>query len=109
MGDAGEPSRGTTRAWFAWLNAYRQTLFNYHDLNRRSMDMWERFAQRLRAPVDIVRSGELRWSVTPAAAEQLVARANALQSWGYPTRIIDTADVRALEPGLQTDRLTAAS
>lgn len=109
MVDAGEPGQGTTRVSFAWLNAYGKAPFNYHDLNRRSMEMWDRFARRLGTPVDIVRGGELRWSVTPAGAEQLVARAKSLQTWGYPTRIIDAAEVRTLEPDLQIDRMTAAS
>lgn len=109
MVDAGEPGQGTSRISFAWLNAYGKAPFNYHDLNRRSMDMWERFARRLGAPVDIVRGGELRWSVTRAGADELVARAKALQAWGYSTRIIDAAEVRSLEPNLQTDHMTAAS
>ncbi len=107
--DAGEPGQGTSRVSFAWLNAYGKTPFHYHDLNRRSMDMWERFARRLGGNIDLTWGGELRWSVTPAGAEELAARAKTLQAWGYPTRSIDAHEIRALEPDLQVDHMTAAS
>jgi glycine/D-amino acid oxidase-like deaminating enzyme len=107
--DAGESGQGTSRVSFAWLNAYGKTPFHYHDFNRRSMDMWERFARRLGGNIDLIWGGELRWSVTSAGAEDLVARAQALQAWGYPTRIIDAVEMRGLEPGLRADHMTAAS
>ena len=45
--DASEPGQGTTKVSFAWLNAYGKSPFHYHDFNRRSMEMWARFARRL--------------------------------------------------------------
>jgi glycine/D-amino acid oxidase-like deaminating enzyme len=107
--DAGEPGQGTSRVSFAWLNAYGKTPFHYHDFNRRSMDMWERFARRLGGTIDLVWGGELRWSVTAAGAADLAARAQRLQTWGYPTRLIDARELQALEPDLRVDSMTAAS
>jgi glycine/D-amino acid oxidase-like deaminating enzyme len=107
--DAAEPGQGTSRVSFAWLNAYGKTPYHYHDFNRRSLDMWERFARRVGGRIDLTWGGELRWSVTEAGAADLAARAKALQTWGYPTRIIDAQEMRALEPDLQVAHLTAAS
>ena len=105
--DAGQPGEGATRVAFAWLNAYGKTPFSYHDLNRRSIDMWGGFASRL--GIDVTWGGELRWAVTADGAAALAAQAEALQAWGYPTRILDAAEVRELEPDLQLDGFTAAS
>ncbi len=109
MVEAGEPGRGASRVSFAWLNAYDKNPFPYHDLNRRSMEMWERFKRRLGGAIDLVWGGELRWSVTPAGADALTARAKVLHAWGYPTRIIDAAEIRRLEPDLEVGEMTAAS
>ena len=105
--DAGQPGEGATRVAFAWLNAYGKTPFSYHDLNRRSIDMWAGFARRL--GIDVTWGGELRWAATDAGAAALAAQAEALQAWGYPTRILDADEVRQLEPNLQFDAFTAAS
>jgi glycine/D-amino acid oxidase-like deaminating enzyme len=107
--DAAEPGQGTSRVSFAWLNAYGKTPYHYHDFNRRSMDMWERFARRVGGHIDLTWGGELRWSVTAAGAEDLARRAQTLQTWGYPTRLIDAQELHALEPDLQVEPMTAAS
>ena len=105
--DAGQPGQGATRVAFAWLNAYGKAPFSYYDLNRRSIDMWGGFASRL--GIDVTWGGELRWAATAAGAAVLAEQAEALQAWGYPTRILDAAEVRQLEPDLHFDRFTAAS
>ena len=105
--DAGRPGEGATRVAFAWLNAYGKTPFSYYDLNRRSIDMWAGFARRL--GVHVTWGGELRWAATDAGAAALAAQAEALQAWGYPTRILDEGEVRELEPDLRFDAFTAAS
>jgi glycine/D-amino acid oxidase-like deaminating enzyme len=105
--DAGQPGEGATRVSFGWLNAYGKTPFAYHNLNRRSIDMWGGFASRL--GIDVTWGGELRWAVTADGAAALAAQAEELQAWGYPTRILDAAEVRQLEPGLQFDEFTIAS
>ncbi len=107
--EASEPGQGTSRVSFAWLNAYSKTPFPYHDINRRSMEMWERFRRRLGNSIDLVWGGELRWTVTPAGADALATQAARLHAWGYPTCIIDAAEVRRLEPDLAVGDITAAS
>ena len=108
--DSGQPGRRATRISFAWLNAYSKNPFHYHDINRRSLEMWRRFAARLEAQqsvtkIDITWGGELRWAVTQAGADKLIARAKQLQTWGYPTRLLSAADVLALEPSLRIEQL----
>ena len=105
--DAGQPGEGATRVAFAWLNAYGKTPCSYHDLNRRSIDMWAGFARRL--GIDVTWGGELRWAATDAGAAALAEQAEALQAWGYPTRILDADQVGQLEPDLRFDAFTAAS
>ena len=105
--DAGQPGEGATRVSFGYLNAHGKTPFSYHDLNRRSLDMWAGFARRL--GIDVTWGGELRWAATANGAAALAAQAEALQAWGYPTRILDAAEVRQLEPELRFDAFTAAS
>ena len=105
--DAATPGQGATRLSFAWINAYGKEPFNYHDLNRRSLDMWARFARRL--GIEITWGGELRWAVTQAGADDLVSRARQLQSWGYPTRLVDGAEVARMEPELNAEGLVLAS
>ena len=69
--------------------------------------MWGGFASRL--GIDVTWGGELRWAATADGAAALAAQATALQAWGYPTRILDAAEVQRLEPDLHFDGFTAAS
>lgn len=108
--DSGQPGQQATRVSFAWLNAYSKNPFHYHDINRRSLEMWGRFVERLEThqsttKVDITWGGELRWAVTQAGADKLVARAKQLQAWGYPTRILSAADVQKLEPTVPANQI----
>lgn len=105
--DASAPGLGATRLSFAWLNAYGKEPYVYHDLNRRSIEMWARFARRL--GIDITWGGEVRWAVTHAGAEELARQAWQLQRWGYPTRLLSDAEVVDLEPGVHTEGLLLAS
>lgn len=107
--DAGDAGTGATKVSFAWLNAYGKDPYSYHDLNRRSLDMWERFARRLGCSDALTWGGELRWAVTVAGAEALQKRAETLQSWGYPTRMLDAGEVNGLEPQLNVEGMVAAS
>ena len=107
--DAGEPGQGTSAVSFAWINGRDKNPRRYHDLNRRSLDMWERFARRLGGEVGLTWGGELRWAATPAGAEELLSRVRTLQSWGYPIRLMDAAEIKGMEPGLSTGPVTAAS
>ncbi|MEZ4732436.1 MAG: FAD-binding oxidoreductase [Caldilineaceae bacterium] len=107
--EAETPGAGATRVSFAWLNAYGKTPYAYHDLNRRSLEMWPRFLRRLGGGIDITWGGELRWAVTTAGAAALIKQAHQMQMWGYPTQLLTAADVQRLEPQLPTPGLVVAS
>jgi glycine/D-amino acid oxidase-like deaminating enzyme len=103
------PCAGASGHSFAWLNAFGKDPASYHDVNRRSMDIWPRFARDLALEVGVHWGGEMRWVNTPEDAKALQERIQQLQTWGYPSRLIDAAALCALEPGLVPGAVTAAS
>lgn len=112
--DAGEPGKKSkvqpaTAVSFAWMNARDKNPRHYHLFNRRSLDMWTRFVERLGIPQSATWGGELRWASTDDGAREIVERAGVLQSWGYPIRLLNGEEVEALEPRLDPGVVTAAS
>ena len=102
--EAGEPGSGASGHSFAWINStFGKEPRHYHDFNRRSMDMWDRFARRLGRDIGLHWGGELRAVSTERDAEELRAGVKQLQGWGYKSRIISPEEMRALEPGLVCD------
>ena len=111
--DKGQPGHGASSHSFAWINAGAKEPIGYHNLNRRSLEMWPRFAADIGDhgdpdSVGLRWGGKVSWEYDPAAAEGLVARVRQLQSWGYPTRLIDADDLRSLEPALDVGPVAAA-
>ena len=104
-----EPCAGASRHSFAWLNSFGKDPVSYHHFNRRSMDIWDRFARRLGMDFDLHWGGELRWERAPDRVEALRQRIKQLQAWGYPIRIISSDELRQLEPGLSPAHVTTAS
>lgn len=111
--DAAEPGQEASLPSFAWINGHGKNPQHYHELNRRSLDMWDRFSRQLEAAwgqsVGLTWGGELRWSATEAGAAALTARARQLQSWGYPIRLLSKEEVTALEPRLAFGPVSAAT
>lgn len=103
------PGSGATGHSFAWINAFGKDPRDYHTLNRRSLDMWYRFAHQLNADIGIHYGGEMRWENRKKYAVQLENRIQQLQNWGYPCRIITSEEMLALEPGLNLDSVIVAS
>lgn len=104
-----QPCAGASGHSFAWLNSFGKEPAPYHDLNRHSMDIWPRFARDLALDVGLHWGGEMRWVNTPEDAKALQERVQQLQAWGYPSRMIDAAELCATEPGLLPGPVTAAS
>lgn len=107
--DTQEPGQETTSVSFAWLNGRDKNPRHYHDLNRRSLDHWPRFAKQLGAESALTWGGELRWATTEEEAEEIVQRVRTLQSWAYPIYLRNTDDVKSLEPNLITGDVVVAS
>ena len=111
--DKGQPGNGASSHSFAWINAGAKEPIGYHNLNRRSLEMWPRFAAAIgddRDPgnVGLRWGGKVSWESDPLAAEALAARVRQLQSWGYPTRLIDEGELKRLEPALDFGPVAAA-
>ena len=111
--DKGQPGHGASSHSFAWINAGAKEPMAYHNLNRRSLDMWTRFAQAIGdegdpASVGLRWGGKVSWEAHPANAERLAARVRQLQAWGYPTRLVDAGELRRLEPALELGPVAAA-
>ncbi len=107
--DAAEPGQGASHVSFAWVNGRDKSPRHYHDLNRHSVDMWGRFARRLGDERIVTWGGELRWTATDEGAREFIPRVSELQSWGYPIRLLDAAEVREMEPGIESGPISAAS
>ncbi len=106
--DRGQPGGGASSHSFAWINAGAKEPVGYHNLNRRSLEMWPRFAQALGEDVDLRWGGKVSWESDPDAAQALVARVQQLQSWGYPTRLVSREELQELEPALRIGPVAAA-
>ena len=106
--ESGRPGGGASGHSFAYLNSFGKEPASYHDLNRRSMDMWDRFARLLGAEVGLTWGGKLSWESTEEGADELRGRAALLQSRGYPCRLMDRAGMLRLEPGLTPGEVALA-
>ena len=106
--EASQPASGASGHSFAYLNSFGKEPAPYHDLNRRSMDMWDRFARLLESDVGLRWGGKLRWESTDERATELMERVAELQARGYPCRPIDRDEMVELEPGLSPGPVTAA-
>jgi glycine/D-amino acid oxidase-like deaminating enzyme len=106
--DKSRPGSGASSHSFAWINAGAKSPIAYHDFNRRSLEMWDRFAQQLEVDVGLRWGGKISWEATPERARALKEMVWQLQSWGYPSRFINEAELRQLEPGLSPGPVAAA-
>jgi len=107
--EAGEPGQVASRVSYAWINGRDKNPYAYHELNRRSQDMWRRFADDLQTDVGLVWGGEMRWTLTNGGAQEFRARVGELQSWGYAIRELPIEEARELEPGIAFGDATAVS
>lgn len=107
--DAGEPGMGASSHSFAWINAFGKEPRHYNELNRRSLDTWDRYARLLNADVGLRWGGQLTWTASEEDANWLRQNVAKLQSWGYIARLIDEAELSRLEPGLNPGPVSAAA
>ena len=103
------PGSGASSHSFAWINATAKIPASYHDFNRRSLEMWSRFARDLGVDLGLRWGGQLEWEATTEGAGLLQERVQRLQEWGYPCRMIDESELRRLEPGLSPGPVAAAA
>ncbi len=107
--DSGEPGMGASSHSFAWINAFGKEPRRYNELNRRSLDTWDRYARLLDTDIGLRWGGQLTWTSTDEDAEWLKENVAKLQSWGYIARLIDESELARLEPGLRPGPVSAAA
>jgi glycine/D-amino acid oxidase-like deaminating enzyme len=106
--DKVKPGSGASSHSFAWINAGAKSPASYHHFNRRSLEMWDRFARQLGINVGLRWGGKISWESTPARAKELRRRVHQLQCWGYPTRLVGESELRQLEPAISPGPVEAA-
>ena len=106
--DGHTPGSGASSHSFAWINAGAKGPRYYHDFNRRSMEMWDRFARGLGMDLGLRWGGKVSWEATPARAEEVREWVLRAQRWGYPTRLISPQELEKLEPSLALGPVAAA-
>ena len=98
--DQDQPGRATSRWSFAWINSNDKGPRPYHDLNHAGMRAWAELAPDLDGGAWYRPSGHVELATADTAAE-LEARVKRLTEWGYPARLVDSAEAAALEPALR--------
>ena len=111
--DKGQPGHGASSHSFAWINAGAKEPIGYHDLNRRSLEMWSRFAAAIGddgdpASTGLRWGGKVSWVARAGDVETLVGRVRQLRAWGYSSRLVDGAELSRLEPALELGPVAAA-
>jgi len=104
-----QPAQGASRVSYAWINARDKHPVNYHELNRRSQDMWRRFEDDLQTDIGLVWGGEMRWTATETGALEFRSRVAELQAWGYSIREISPSEAAEIEPDIAFGNPTSVS
>ena len=107
--DKDTQTNGASRLSFAWINAAGKTPFDYHDLNRRSMEMWPRYGQSLGTNVGLKLGGTVTWETSDDRATALIQKVERAQSYGYPIRLASQSELQIHEPNLVIENVKAAS
>ena len=102
--DQAQPGTGASSHSFAWINAtIGKEPTSYHDLNRRSLDMWSRFASFLQSDIGLCWGGELRWASTEEEADDLRRGVEVQQQRGYTCQLLNETTFRRLEPNIKPE------
>jgi glycine/D-amino acid oxidase-like deaminating enzyme len=95
--DRGQPAGEATEKSFAWINATYGNPEPYFRLRFQSMAEYRRLEDELDGALGVAWQGCLMWDLEDAALEDFATRHAA---WGYDVRLVEHAEIAALEPGL---------
>jgi len=104
QGPATHASRGT----FAWINAtWAKTPRSYHSLNQESVSNWKDLHRSLDLPVRW--GGSLEWFDNEPRQDKLADQIAEQFAWGERARMVDAAELAALEPNVDFGDATRAA
>jgi D-hydroxyproline dehydrogenase subunit beta len=99
--DQDQPGRATSRWSFAWLNSNDKGPRHYHNLNHAGLRAWAELAPDLDGAAWYRPVGHVELATSDAGRAELATRVRRLTDWGYPARVIGTAEASELEPSLR--------
>src|SRR5579864_41594 len=104
------PGCGATEKSFAWINAtFSKQPRSYYDLNLFGIAGWRRLTVELAGDLHIQWGGSVEWFEPGSAdAGKLVSDVRARAQWGYPTHLVDEAEIRRLLPKIAPGPIGAA-
>ena len=105
------PGNGATEKSFAWINStFSKQPRSYYNLNLLGIAGWRRLAVELAGDLQIQWGGSVQWFEPGVSdVEKLRHNVRAHQQWGYPTHLVDEADIRRLLPSIAPGPVGAAS
>ncbi len=104
------PGSGATANSFAWINStYSKQPFSYFQLNRLGIEAWHQLDLELGGQLPLTWGGSVEWYADPARAARFGDEVRHHQAWGYPTEIVSTEQLRALEPHVEFGAVAAAA
>jgi glycine/D-amino acid oxidase-like deaminating enzyme len=107
--DKSGPAAGATSRSFAWLNAeFSKQPFHYHQLHRLALAAYRYLEQELPG-LPVQWGGAVQWYSDAGVARQVRGQVRQQQEWGYPVRLIDAEELRALEGNLRAGSFLAAT
>ena len=95
--DQGVPGDGVTARSFGWINVNHGMAEDYHHLRQEAIQAWRRLDHDLGGGIINTWRGALVWHGKAAQTEVFVRDHLA---WGYDTRLVERAEIVALEPAL---------
>jgi len=104
------PGNGATEKSFAWINStFSKQPRSYFDLNLMGIAGWRRLTEEFAGDLQIQWGGSVEWFEpgTPDV-EKLRHNVRTHQQWGYPTHLVDEADIRRLLPSIAPGQVGAA-
>jgi glycine/D-amino acid oxidase-like deaminating enzyme len=104
------PGNGATEKSFAWINStFSKQPRPYYNLNLLGIAGWRRLAVELAGDLQIQWGGSVQWFEPGVSdVEKLRHNVRAHQQWGYPTHLVDEADIRRLLPPIAPGPVGAA-
>lgn len=95
--DRGQPAGEATEKSFAWINASYRNAEPYFRLRFQAMQEYRRLERELEGALAVNWCGCLSWDLSD---QELEDYAQTYANWGYEVRLVEQAEIRALEPNL---------